>query len=340
MNDRYPPYDRCLSHPLWPASDSRAPGQTLPTGTPDQGCPIGVRSPATDEWEPVRKRQADHSYQVVQDISGHAMPYMEEWGSLEVGDPNRRGIYRLMIPDPLGDGTFRDGEGGRVRGWNGSILVSIYPGMEASSQTVPAHLLGRVPQWDEHTVDRSVVVDELGNLVRTPDTFEGFHWLRRGYAVVYALPPRGYLLLLTESAERTVMAAVRKLDEAYPFASVPVNAKKHARRHRFLTGSSAGGPPVLALMESTGQSELFDGGYSSGPVSATVNYFAAFDALWVSRALEALRSTLGERRTTAAACAALLGYRSHGAGLGDQLLVPDPDRGATKIMDHVDSVSP
>ena len=110
------------------------------------------------------------------------------------------------------------------------MLISIYPpfaraadgsGLDTSTQTVPAHLLGRVPTWDAGTVDRSVAVDEHGDLVRPPDTFECFHWLRRGYAVLCALPPRGYLMLHTESSERTLIAAVRKMDEQVPLRSSP-----------------------------------------------------------------------------------------------------------------------
>jgi hypothetical protein len=280
------------------------------------------------------------------------MAYMEEWGSLEVGDPNRLGIYRLLIPDSAGLGRFADGAGpeGLVQGWNGSVLCSIYPaikadggrGLETSTQIVPAHLMGRVPQWDESTVDRSVMVDEQGKLVRIPipDTFEGFHWLRRGYAVLYALPPRGYLMLHTEFAERTVMAAVHKLDELYPFEAVPANAGKHSRRHRFLTGSSAGGPPVLAVLESAGLSEFFDGGYSSGPISPALSFFGAYDAHWVSRAVDDLRSRLGAGRTTADARAALLGLRSHNAGPGDLRHVPDPDSAVGDIIAVMDSFSP
>ena len=86
---------------------------------------------------------------MVQDVRGHKMPYMEQWGSLEAGDPNRLGMYRLLIPDPTGTGTFADA--GDVQGWNGSILVSIYPplacddGIETSAQIIPKHVMGLLP---------------------------------------------------------------------------------------------------------------------------------------------------------------------------------------------------
>ena len=92
-------------------------------------------------------------------------------------------------------------------------------------------------------------------------------------------------------------------------------------------------------MESAGLSEFFDGGYSSGPISATINYFGAFDALWVSRALADLRPVLGQARTTSAACGALLGYRAHRAGPGDLRLVPG-DGGVGDLLAAMDSVSP
>ena len=142
MNDRFPPYGSCLRQPVWPNSDPRALEQMIPTGTPEEGCPIGTRNASTGEWEPFGKRQQDHPYQVVRNICGKPMAYMEEWGSLEVGDPNRLGMYRLLIPDPTGLGSFADGA---VRGWNGSVLCSIYPaifaaarsGLETSAQIVP-----------------------------------------------------------------------------------------------------------------------------------------------------------------------------------------------------------
>ena len=71
---------------------------------------------------------------------------------------------------------------------------------------------------------------------------------------------------------------------------------------------------MLAVMESAGLSEFFDGGYSSGPISPALSYFGAYDAHWVSRAVDDLRSKLGAGRTTADARAALLGLRSHNAG--------------------------
>ena len=327
MSEHFQPFNQCLRQPLWPASDGST--ETIPTGSPEQGCPLGTRDAASGKWTPVRKLQTQHSYQVVQNIHGQRMPYAEEWGSLDVGDPNRLGMYRLMIPDPSGTGSFADA--GDVQGWNGSVLVSIYPawsgenGVELSAQTVPSHLMGPVPQWDADTVDRSVGVDSEGNVICTPDTFEGFHWLRRGYAIMYALPPRGYQVLYTEFSEKTIVTAVHKLDEIYPFLAVPANRGKHERRYRFLTGSSAGGPPVLAVMQSASQSDLFDGAYSSGPVSSTLTYFGGTDALWVRQALEALRPTLGHDRATVKACAALLGFRAHAHGPGDELLVPDPD---------------
>jgi hypothetical protein len=111
MNDRFAPYDRCLRQPLWPESDTRSGDQMIPTGTPDEGCPIGTSNPSSKRWEPVRKRQKDHPYQVVQNILGHPMAYLEEWGSLEIGDPNRLGMYRLLIPDPTGTGSLADGVG-------------------------------------------------------------------------------------------------------------------------------------------------------------------------------------------------------------------------------------
>jgi hypothetical protein len=41
MNDKFLPYESCLRQPMWPDSDPRALEQMIPTGTPQEGCPIG-----------------------------------------------------------------------------------------------------------------------------------------------------------------------------------------------------------------------------------------------------------------------------------------------------------
>ncbi|MBT4099051.1 MAG: hypothetical protein HOM68_14475 [Gemmatimonadetes bacterium] len=61
MSEQYPSFNRCLRHALWPASHEGA-AELIPTGTPEEGCPIGVRNGTTGEWEPVRKLQSQHNY--------------------------------------------------------------------------------------------------------------------------------------------------------------------------------------------------------------------------------------------------------------------------------------
>src|SRR5262249_49733569 len=121
MTDRrHAPYRRGLRQPREPSGS-----QVIPTGDPPEGCPVGDLLDGVRR--PFCKRQREYPFQVVCDVTGRALPFFEEWGHIDVGDPNRLGVYKLLVPDPSGTGTFADGsnpEGQSVRGWNGSLLVT------------------------------------------------------------------------------------------------------------------------------------------------------------------------------------------------------------------------